>query len=228
MIEVELSITGCRLPKGDKSLTIPVLAHTFQSGTGVAFPPEQLHVNAQVTGRHSASVFLTVIGRDRVDAGKYAGVVSLDNKERYGTGLDIPVEIDVQYHNWLATLLLSSAACLVFGTVLVWFRSKTGPQGDHSSQTLWAWITQLGTWVAIATAGTAAFTAWLSGFWNDPTWGGDLPNEWWKLIAAMFVAYTAAFTATSAIADRVAPGAPTPPAPTDDAEQEGETAGNEG
>lgn len=144
--------------------------------------------SATVTGKREVTLELCV--DPIVDPGTYAGFVTLEHSDM--RPVVVPVQVTLQYSNWIFLMFVVAAVVLLTAPVYVWSRARpdagTPVELGKRVGEVWRWIGR--NFVAFAVAVIAGTSAFLADYWYDPAWGANAPKDWFALIGAVFTAFT--------------------------------------
>lgn len=148
-------------------------------------------VSASFTAEREVTVEVCV--DPQVDPGTYQGTLTLEHPQI--RPVVVPVEVTLQYPKWWLVALVSFVIVVGAAPAYVWgTRRKSAGEGGHvlvsraGARELVSWV--VANFIALGVAAIAATSAWLANYWYDPSWGAEMPKDWFTLIGATFTAFT--------------------------------------
>ncbi|HEX2296864.1 MAG TPA: hypothetical protein VHN37_16345 [Actinomycetota bacterium] len=147
--------------------------------------------SATFTGEREVTVAVCI--DPHVDPGTYKGTVTLEHPQIRPVA--IPVEVSLQYPEWAIVAIAVAVVVVGAAPAYVWAtRRRSAAEGGHVLASV-AGLRELASWVlanfvAFGIASIAATSAWLANYWYDPSWGAEMPKDWFTLIGATFTAFT--------------------------------------
>jgi hypothetical protein len=188
---------------------------TFRRSDGAVIPDESLVVVTRVVADDQVEVRICLdpLAPREVDAGEYAGVITITDP-RTG-GLEIPVKVTLQFNRW-PILVLLLLATFVISAFIVW--NGVRKLRDEHARLRLVDLKDFASWtrdnpVALGTGVAAAATIFTSRYINHPAWSGTISDAL-QLMGATGGAFVTATLVAAGITrpsddDRTAPGAAT-------------------
>lgn len=147
--------------------------------------------SANFTGDREVTVAVCV--DPLVHPGTYVGTLTLEHPDI--RPVVVPIEVSLQFSNWYVVAGVVALIVVTAAPLYVWAtrRKTTGEEGNVLlSKRAWrvfrSWL--VANFIAFGIASIAATSAWLANYWYDPSWGAEMPRDWFTLIGATFTAFT--------------------------------------